>query len=69
MIRRSLREIVNGIKDDDFFIPPTRAATKVQIVQYFEKRIKENKVMDKILEGYRVQLNQKYPSLPDFLFD
>jgi hypothetical protein len=68
MIRRGLREVVNGIADEFFFIPPDKAISRVHIAEYFEKRFGEDKVLDKILKAYRISLIQTYPSLSDFSY-
>jgi hypothetical protein len=67
MIRRSLREIVNGINDDYFFIPPDEARSQSQIAEYVEMKIREDKWADKILRAFGASLIRKYPSLQDFL--
>ena len=66
-LRVALRERINNLPDDLFFVPPERAASEEEVKEYLQQQFETQKLKDKILKELQKRIESSEPGLGEFV--
>lgn len=66
-LKIALRERVNSLPDDLFFVPPDKAASEDEVRDFLQERFDDDKLKTKILEELKKRIESSEPGLAEFI--
>jgi hypothetical protein len=66
-LRIALRERINSLPDELFFVPPDMATSEDEVKDFLQKRFENEKLPTKILEELKKRIESSEPGLAEFI--